>query len=55
MKVEEVIWDKLINESNVDAAGTVAIEKAKTFSGDRNKWKIQLARTMVKRVILGCA
>jgi hypothetical protein len=38
-----------------DAAGAVAVEKAKTLTGDRNKWKRQLTRTMVKRAILGCA
>jgi xanthine dehydrogenase YagS FAD-binding subunit len=52
---EDVIRGKSINESSADAAGAAAIEKAKTLPGDRNKWKIQLARTMVKRAILGCA
>jgi xanthine dehydrogenase YagS FAD-binding subunit len=55
LNAEEVIRGKSINESNADAAGAAAIEKAKTFPGERNKWKIQLARTMVKRAILGCA
>ena len=55
MKVEDVIRGKSINETNADAAGAAAIEKAKTLPGDRNKWKIQLARTMVKRAMLGCA
>ncbi|MBN1906966.1 MAG: hypothetical protein JW927_17945 [Deltaproteobacteria bacterium] len=54
MKVEEVIRGKSINECNADATGAAAIEKAKTLLGERNKWKIQIARTMVKRAILGC-
>jgi len=52
---EELIKGKSINEKNADAAGAAAIEKAKALPGDRNKWKIQIARTMVKRAILGCA
>jgi CO/xanthine dehydrogenase FAD-binding subunit len=55
MKVEQAISGKSINEGNANAAGAAAIEKAKPLPGDRNKWKIQLARTMVKRAILGCA
>jgi CO/xanthine dehydrogenase FAD-binding subunit len=55
MKVKEVIRGKSISEGNVNAAGAAAIEKAKTLPGERNKWKIQLTRTMVKRAILGCA
>ena len=51
---EELIKGKSINEKMADAAGAVAIEKAKVLPGDRNKWKIQLARTMVKRAILNC-
>ncbi|NLA75050.1 MAG: molybdopterin dehydrogenase [Deltaproteobacteria bacterium] len=52
---EDMIKGKPINKSSADAAGAAAIEKAKTLPGDRNKWKIQIARTMVKRAILGCA
>jgi xanthine dehydrogenase YagS FAD-binding subunit len=54
-KSEESIKGKSINEKNADAAGAAAIEKAKALPGDRNKWKIQIARTMVKRAILACA
>lgn len=54
-KSEELIKGKSINEKNADAAGAAAIAKAKALPGDRNKWKIQIARTMVKRAILGCA
>jgi xanthine dehydrogenase YagS FAD-binding subunit len=55
LKSEELIKGKSINEKNADAAGAAAVEKAKVLPGDRNKWKIQIARTMVKRAILGCA
>jgi CO/xanthine dehydrogenase FAD-binding subunit len=55
LKSEELIKGKSINEYNADAAGAAAITDAKALPGDRNKWKIQIARTMVKRAILGCA
>ena len=51
---EALIKGKPINEKRADAAGAAAIEKAKVLPGERNKWKIQLARTMVKRAILNC-
>jgi xanthine dehydrogenase YagS FAD-binding subunit len=52
---EDLIRGKSINEKNADAAGAAAVTKARALPGDRNKWKIQIARTMVKRAILGCA
>ncbi|MBN1830660.1 MAG: FAD binding domain-containing protein [Deltaproteobacteria bacterium] len=55
LKSEELIKGKSINEKNADAAGAAAVEKARALPGDRNKWKIQIARTMVKRAILACA
>jgi xanthine dehydrogenase YagS FAD-binding subunit len=55
LKSEELIKGKSINEDNADAAGAAAIADAKALPGNRNKWKIQIARTMVKRAILGCA
>jgi xanthine dehydrogenase YagS FAD-binding subunit len=55
LKSEKLIMGKSINEKNADAAGAAAIAKARPLPGDRNKWKIQIARTMVKRAILGCA
>ncbi len=54
-KAEEVIKGKTIDESIADAAGAAAVESARALPGDRNKWKIQIARTMVKRTILACA
>jgi xanthine dehydrogenase YagS FAD-binding subunit len=55
IKSEELIKGKSINEKSADTAGAAAVEKAKALPGDRNKWKIQIARTMVKRAILDCA
>jgi xanthine dehydrogenase YagS FAD-binding subunit len=52
---EEAIKGKPINESNADAAGAAAVATAKALPGDRNKWKIPIAKAMVKRAILACA
>ena len=55
LDAEELIRGKSINEKTADAAGAAAVAKAKALPGDRNKWKIQIARTMVKRALLECA
>ncbi len=55
LKSEELIKGKSISEKRADAAGAAAVADAKTLPGNRNKWKIQIARTMVKRAILSCA
>jgi len=52
---EEAMKGKPINEANADAAGAAAVAAAKALPGDRNKWKIPIAKAMVKRAILGCA
>jgi xanthine dehydrogenase YagS FAD-binding subunit len=52
---EDAIKGKAINEANADAAGAAAVATAKALPGDRNKWKIPIAKAMVKRAILGCA
>ncbi len=54
-KAEEVIKGKSINEASADAAGAAAVASAKALPGDRNKWKIPIAKAMVKRAILACA
>jgi xanthine dehydrogenase YagS FAD-binding subunit len=54
-KAEEAIKGKALNEANAEAAGDAAISGARSLPGDRNKWKIQIAKVMVKRAILGCA
>jgi len=53
-KAEEMIKGKAITEDSADAAGAAAVQDAMVLPGDRNKWKIQIARTMVKRAILAC-
>ncbi len=55
VKAEELIKGKKIDEAIAEAAGAAAVESARALPGDRNKWKIQIAKTMVKRTILGCA
>ena len=55
LQAEEVIKGKSITEASADEAGAAAVEAARTLPGDMNKWKIQIARTMVKRAILACA
>jgi len=52
---EEAMKGKPINEANADAAGAAAVAAAKALPGDRNKWKIPIAKAMVKRAILACA
>ncbi len=52
---EESIRGKAITEESADAAGAAAVETARALPGDRNTWKIQIARTLVKRALLACA
>ena len=52
---EEAIKGKSIDEASADAAGAAAIASAKALPGDRNKWKIPIAKAMVKRALLACA
>lgn len=54
-KAEEAIRGKSIDEASADAAGAAAVATAKALPGDRNKWKIPIAKAMVKRAILACA
>ncbi len=53
-QAEESIKGVSIDTANAEAAGTAAVAAAKALPGDRNKWKIQIAKTMVKRAILAC-
>ncbi len=55
MSAEEAIKGKAITEDSADAAGAAAVASAKALPGDRNKWKIPIAKAMVKRAILACA
>ncbi len=49
---EASIKGKTIDEANAEAAGTAAVAKAVALSN--NKWKVQIAKIMVKRAILAC-
>ena len=52
-EAEEAIAGKTIDEANAEAAGEAAVNGAMALAG--NKWKIQIAKTIVKRTILACA
>jgi xanthine dehydrogenase YagS FAD-binding subunit len=49
---EDAIKGKAIDETNAEAAGAAAVSGAIALT--YNKWKIQVAKTMVKRAILAC-
>jgi xanthine dehydrogenase YagS FAD-binding subunit len=49
---EASIKGKTIDEASADAAGTAAVQGATVLT--YNKWKIQIAKVMVKRAILAC-
>lgn len=49
---EEAIAGKTIDETNAEAAGAAAVQGAQIIGF--NKWKVQIAKTMVKRTILAC-
>jgi NADPH-dependent glutamate synthase beta subunit-like oxidoreductase/CO/xanthine dehydrogenase FAD-binding subunit len=53
IKAEEYITGKPINESNAEAAAEAGIREA--FPVVNNRYKIQIARTLVKRAILACS
>ena len=52
-QAEEAIKSKPINEANAEAAGTAAVSNARPMP--YNAYMVQIAKTMVKRAILGCA
>lgn len=52
IKAEEIIRGKSINEASAEAAGDAAVSGATALK--YNKWKIPIAKTMVKRSILAC-
>ncbi|MGD1118931.1 MAG: FAD binding domain-containing protein [Dehalococcoidales bacterium] len=51
-KAEDFIKGKTINETNAEAAGAAAVSDA--IGLNYNRYKIQIAKTMVKRAILTC-
>ena len=50
---EDAIAGKAINEANSEAAGEAAIADAMPLA--YNGYKVQIAKTMVKRAVLACA
>jgi NADPH-dependent glutamate synthase beta subunit-like oxidoreductase len=52
IKAENAIKGKAINEASAEAAGTAAVSDAVGLN--YNKYKIQIAKTLVKRAILAC-
>jgi xanthine dehydrogenase YagS FAD-binding subunit len=55
IKAEEAMRGKKINAETADAAGSAAVADARALPGERNKWKIPIAKAMVKRALLACA
>lgn len=55
IKAEEAIQGKKIDADSADAAGVAAVTDARVLPGEKNKWKIPIAKAMVKRAILACA
>ena len=57
-KGEDAIKGKTINEENADAAAEAALSEANGLPGRADnpgtKYKIQIAKAMVKRAILAC-
>jgi xanthine dehydrogenase YagS FAD-binding subunit len=51
-KAEDAIKGKPIDEANAEAAGAAAVSDA--IALPYNKYKIQIAKTLVKRAILAC-
>ena len=52
---EEAIAGKSIDEASAEAAGGEAVKDAMELYLSMNKYKIQIAKTLVKRAILACA
>jgi xanthine dehydrogenase YagS FAD-binding subunit len=55
IKAEDAMKGKTIDAVSAEAAGTAAIADARALPGEGNKWKIQIAKTMIKRAILACS
>jgi xanthine dehydrogenase YagS FAD-binding subunit len=49
---EEAILGKLLTDENIERAADAAVSGAKPLS--RNRYMVQIARTMVKRAMLAC-
>jgi xanthine dehydrogenase YagS FAD-binding subunit len=57
-EAEEAMAGEAIDEANAEAAGEAAVSGAMALPANKtnpgNKWKIQVAKTLVKRCILAC-
>ena len=53
LKAEAAIAGKPINEANAEAAGAAAVEDARPLPA--TKYKVQIAKTLVKRALLAAA
>ena len=53
VKAEEALAGKAINEANATAAGEAAVADAKPF--EAGKYKVQIAKTLVKRALMSIA
>jgi len=53
VRTEDFIRGKAITESNAEAAADEAVSGATALK--YNKWKIPIAKAMVKRSLLACA
>ena len=53
VQAEETIRGNVVNEASAEAAGAAAVSDARPMP--YNAYMIQIAKTMVKRAILGCA
>ena len=58
-KAEDAIKGKTIDEANAEAAGAAAVSGVMALPAvglnPGNKFKVQVAKTLVKRAILACA
>lgn len=52
LKAEQAIAGKPINEANAEAAGAAAVADARPLPA--TKYKVQIAKTLVKRALLAC-
>ncbi len=53
-EAEDSIRGQTITDASAEAAGAAAVAGATALPGDKNKYMIQIAKTMVKRAILAC-
>jgi len=52
---EEALRGREIRPETAEAAAAAALASARALAGNRNQWKIAIAKAMVKRAVLACA